>query len=254
MRKLFAISTLTLIAGCSVLTPPAEDPVLIKLTELEQRLGAVERVVANQSLVELSRQISALERSTDELRGSAETLEYDAAATADRQRALYADLDSRIAALEAAIEALSQPSVMDGGPMSPGELPVPGGSESENYQAAFQLIQEQRYEAAEMAFQQFLISFPNSENTANAIYWLAESYYVRQQFADALGSFERVILEHSSHRKAVDALLKIGYCNYELERWEQAREALQQVQTDYPDTTAARLAGQRLERMETEGV
>ncbi len=254
MRKLLAASTLVFIAGCSVLTPPSEDPVLIKLTELERRLGAIERVVQNQSLVELSQQISALERSTDELRGVAETLEYDAASTADRQRALYADLDSRIAALEAAVESLARPSVMDGGPMSPGQLPVPGGSDSENYQAAFQLIQEQRYDAAEMAFEQFLISFPESENKANAIYWLAESFYVRQQFADALGSFERVMLEHPTHRKAVDALLKVGYCNYELERWGPAREALLQVQTDYPDTTAARLAGQRLDRMETEGV
>ncbi len=254
MRITITILAFALVAGCSVLTPPSEDPVLLKLTELERRLGAVERIVQNQSFVELSQQISALERSTDELRGVAETLEYDAASTADRQRALYADLDSRIAAIEASIEALAQTSVLDGGPIAPGQLPVPGGSDRDNYQAAFQLIQEQRYDAAEIAFTQFLVSFPDSDNVANAIYWLAESYYVRQQFADALQSFERVVLEHPSHRKAVDALLKIGYCNYELERWEQAREALAQVQSDYPDTTAARLAGQRLERMTSEGV
>jgi len=46
----------------------------------------------------------------------------------------------------------------------------------------------------------------------------------------------------------------MGYCNYELERWDNARGALARVQEDYPETTAARLAGQRLKRMETEGV
>ena len=49
-------------------------------------------------------------------------------------------------------------------------------------------------------------------------------------------------------------MLKVGYCNYELQRWNDARSALARVQSDYPDTTAARLAGQRLKRMESEGV
>jgi TolA-binding protein len=51
-----------------------------------------------------------------------------------------------------------------------------------------------------------------------------------------------------------DALLKMGYCNYELERWNDARAALARVQADYPETTAARLAEQRLKRMDSEGV
>ena len=51
-----------------------------------------------------------------------------------------------------------------------------------------------------------------------------------------------------------DALLKMGFCNYELQRWDQARMALAKVQDEYPETTAARLAGQRLERMKSEGV
>ncbi|NIW25524.1 MAG: tetratricopeptide repeat protein, partial [Gammaproteobacteria bacterium] len=46
-----------------------------------------------------------------------------------------------------------------------------------------------------------------------------------------------------------DALLKIGFCNYELSQWDQARAALERVVREFPDTTAARLATQRLERM-----
>ena len=46
----------------------------------------------------------------------------------------------------------------------------------------------------------------------------------------------------------------MGYCNYELEQWAEARDALTRVQDEFPETTAARLAGQRLERMEEEGV
>jgi TolA-binding protein len=50
-----------------------------------------------------------------------------------------------------------------------------------------------------------------------------------------------------------DALLKIGFCNFELEQWQDARVALTRVVNDYPDSTAARLANQRLQRMTSEG-
>ena len=239
-------------AGCTLLQPAADDPVLVKLDELDRRLANVERVVNNQSLVDLAQQVSALERRTDELQGRAETLEYDAENTGDRQRQLYADLDARIQALEASVRPGG--GVLDGGSLRPGELPVPQGSDRDNYQAAFELLKQQRYEPAGLAFQQFLVSFPDSELADNAQYWLAESYYVTKRFEDALVSFQVVVDDYPRSRKVADALLKIGYCNYELKRWDAARAALGRVQADFPETTAARLAGQRLQRMEEEGV
>ena len=143
---------------------------------------------------------------------------------------------------------------MDGGTLSPGQLPVPGGSDRDNYQAAFELLKEQRYEPAAMAFEQFLVTYPDSELADNAQYWLAESHYVTQMFDRALAEFEVVISKFPRSRKVPDALLKVGSCNYELKDWAAARAALSRVQSEYPDTTAARLAGQRLTRMEEEGV
>jgi len=69
-----------------------------------------------------------------------------------------------------------------------------------------------------------------------------------------LSEFEIVIETFPNSRKVPDALLKMGYCNYELKRWDAARVSLARVQTDYAETTAARLAGQRLQRMGDEGV
>lgn len=241
-------------AGCSVLTPPEEDPVLIQLAEMDRRLAAIERVMQNQSLVTLTQQVSALEREAAELQGITETLGYDAATTAERQRQLYQDLDARIRNLEQVLQANGTPSVLDGGNLAPGQLPVPGGSDRDNYQAAFELVKEQRYEPAALAFQQFLVTFPDSDLAANAQYWLAESYYVTEKFSDALTAFRKVIDDYPQSRKVADALLKMGYCNYELERWDAARESLVRVQADFPGTTAARLADQRLKRMESEGV
>ncbi len=245
-------STMTL-GGCTLLEPQGEDPVLVKLSELERRMEAIERVVQNQSLVNLTQQVSSMERRDDEMQGRVESLEHNSETTADRQRQLYADLDARIQELESSVQA-HRPSVMEGGTLSPGQLPMPDGSDRDNYQAAFELLKEQRYEPAAMAFQQFLVTYPDSELADNAQYWLAESHYVTQMFGEALEEFEVVIQKFPRSRKVPDALLKMGYCNYELKDWAAAREALTRVQADYPETTAARLAGQRLSRMDEEGV
>lgn len=253
-KTLLLLLAVTALGGCELLQPPGEDPVLVKLDELERRMQAIERVVQNQSLVNLTQQVNSLERSGAEVQGRIEELEHNSATTADRQRQLYADLDARIQELETAVQANNTRGVMDGGSLSPGQLPVPGGSDRDNYQAAFELLKQQRYEPAAMAFQQFLLTFPDSELADNAQYWLAESHYVTQKFDEALAEFGVVISRFPQSRKLPDALLKMGYCSYELKDWAAAREALTRVQEDYSDTTAARLAGQRLARMDEEGV
>lgn len=249
---LFALFT-GIIAGCAVV-PPEEDPVLIKLDEIDKRLAAVERVLANGSLVDLTMQVDSLQRETAEIRGRTESVEHESEITTTRQRDLYIDLDERIRLLEVKTRrAVPVVNVLDGGSLAPGQLPVPGGSDRDNYQAAFELLKQQRYEPAALAFQQFLVSFPGSQLADNAQYWLAESYYVTDQFNEALAQFSNVINQYPDSRKVPDALLKVGYCNYELKRWNDARAALTRVHSEYADTTAARLAEQRLNRMDEEG-
>jgi len=250
-KPLLIVVSILVFSGCAV-TPPDEDPVLIKLTELERRLQNIERVVQNQSLVNLTQQVSSVERRGDEMQGRVEELEHSSESALERQRQLYVDLDTRMQELEASVQG--QTSALHGGALIPGQLLIPGGSDRDNYQAAFELLKEQRYEPAASAFEQFLATFPDSELADNAQYWLAESHYVTQQFDRALSEFEVVIGSFPDSRKVPDALLKIGYCNYELEHWDDARGSLTRVQTEHAETTAARLAGQRLQRMDEEGV
>lgn len=247
LSALSATAAALLLAGCAMQNPQ-EDPVVIKLNDLERRLSAVERILANGSLVDMAVQVDNLQRTTAELSGRTESLEYEAQETAKRQRDLYQDLDERIQSLEQRLQA----GGVDGA-LAPGQLPVPGGSDRDNYQAAFELLKQQHYEQAASAFKQFLSTYPDSQLADNAQYWLAESYYVTGQFEPALREFAVVIEEHPQSSKVADALLKMGYCNYELKRWDAARDALQRVRTEFPDTTAARLADQRLDRMREEG-
>ena len=248
--SLLAVAAL---GGCELM-PATEDPMQSRLLEIERRLAAIERIVENQSLVELTRQVGTLERRADELQGRTETIEYNANETADRQRQLFTDLDARLQSLEAGMEARPKVGVLEGGTLPPGQLPMPEGSDRDNYQAAFELLKQERYDMAATAFQQFLISFPDSEFADNAQYWLAESHYASNQFEQALSKFQAVIDDYPRSRKVPDALLKMGYCNYNLQRWDEARATLSRVEADYPETTAARLASQYLRRMDSEGV
>lgn len=249
---IIAAAAVSMQGGCAVFEPPPQgpDPTQQKLAELERRLAALERILASGALIELTEQVDDLQRQTAEIRGRTDTIEYNAESTGSRQRDLYVDLDDRVRTLEQNLRA--QPPAAPTATAASG-LPVPGGSDRENYEAAFELLKQQQYDAAGAAFGQFLASFPDSQLADNAQYWLAESYYVTDRFEDALAQFQVVLRDYPRSRKLPDALLKIGYSNYELKRWNAARSALQQVRDQYADSTAARLAEQRLTRMTDEG-
>ncbi len=240
---------LVAMAGCEGMLSKEDDPMYLKMNELDSRLARVERLVDNEGLANLMAQLDAMQKDVAALRNDVETLQYQAGQSNDRQKDLYVDIDLRLQALEKANANLD---VFEGGSLSPGQLPVPGGTDRANYQAAFELLKQGRYDQAAIALQQFMVAFPSSELSDNAQYWLAETYYVTQKYKQALPAFQAVIDRYPDSRKIPDALLKIGYCNYELKRMGAAEKALQAVAADYPETTAARLASQRLERISSE--
>ena len=258
MNKSLASLAFLALGACMTI-PPEEDPVYLKLTDLEARLIRIERVIDNQSLIELATQVEQLQSQTQALRGEIETLRFESDNAAKRQRELYVDVDQRLGELESASRemaiaatATTGDSVLGAGDVPTVQLPVPGGNDRANYQAAFEMLKEGRYAESAQAFTQFLLAFASSPLADNAQYWLAETYYVERKFEDALPAFEEVLESYPESRKIPDALLKIGYCNYELKQFDGARAALEKVATDYPETTAARLANQRLERMAQE--
>lgn len=240
-----------LLAGGCELMEPRPDPMAAKVADLERRIAALERILASGSLIDLTVQVDELQRQTAELSGRTDTLEHNADNTANRQRDLYLDLDDRLQNLEQNLQTASAAAVGDDAPT--GQLLVPGGTDRENYEAAFELLKQQRYAEAGDAFHQFLNSFPDSQLADNGQYWLAEAYYVTERFEEALIQFQVVISAYPRSRKIPDALLKIGYSNYELGQWDSARAALEKVREDYPESTAATLADQRLKRMDDEG-
>jgi len=239
------------IAGCAT-TPASEDPVLVKLTEIEDRLDRIERVTANESLVQMASQIDEMQGELRELRGEVETLRFEDQSAADRQRDQYLDLDRRLQGLEqgggGSISAGSATGVAVAAGSAAGAA-APAGSERSRYEAAFELLKEGRYEEARTAFQQYLVDYPNSDLAGHSQYWLGETYYVSQDYKAALPAFRKVVTSYNTSRKLPDALLKIGYCQVELGQLAAARKTLADVVRQYPETTAARLASQKLEQI-----
>jgi tol-pal system protein YbgF len=243
--------SLIALAGCSSLSPTT-DPVYLRLQDIDARLIRIERVIENESLIELSSQLTQLQAETASLRGEIETLRYESENSAARDRDLYIDVDTRLQNLERGQTRVVPPA--GSGAQTPGQAAAPPSAvgDQEAYNAAFGLIQNRRYEEATRAFTDFLVVYPESSLRDNAQYWLAETYYVRRQFAVALPEFQTVLDAYPQSAKLADALLKVGYCNHELGQIDAARTALREVQRLYPETTAARLATQRLERISQE--
>jgi tol-pal system protein YbgF len=249
LRTALFAAVAAVLAGCAT-TPPEEDPVVQKMTELDSRLLRLERVLANQSLLDLSQRLEAAQAEARTIRGQLEELQHSMQKTQDQQRELYGDVDRRLSALEGTGAAVAGAAVAS---RASSGLPVPQGDDRANYQAAFDLLKDGKYPEAISGFKQFLATFPDSALADNAQYWLGEAHYVTKAFPDALRDFRVVLEKYPDSRKIPDALLKIGYCNYELKNYPEARSALGQVVQRFGDTTAARLASQRLAKMDAEG-
>jgi len=243
-------------AGCAA-TPPAEDPVQIKLNDLDARVARIERVVANQSLLTLANEVEALRADVRAMHNDIDELGHNLEISRKQQRDLYADLDRRLKSLEprtapsgADVPPAGVPRAAASGAAP--NLPAPDGSDKANYQAAFALLKDSQYDRAISAFQEFLASFPDSALADNAQYWLGEAHYVNKSYPEALSAFKKVIDKYPQSRKLPDALLKIGYCNYEMKQWPAAKDALARVVSSFPDAPAGHLAQQRLEKMVAE--
>jgi len=213
----------------------------------ERRLPRLERVLENQILLEMLDGMAALEAELQALRGVSETHGNKIEGLKRRQKELYLDLDRRMQDLERTGGGSSAAPAADLG------AAVDANIEQSAYEQAFRMLQEGRYDPAAREFQAFLQAYPDGRYAANAQYWLGEVYYLKRDFDKAVTEFGKVIDGYPNSPKRVNALLKKGFVHYEKGEWAKARTALQAVKQHYGDTSAARLADNRLRQMRAEG-
>lgn len=227
-----------------------------------------------ETLVDLLLQLEALQRELRVLRGQVEVQNHELKQMKRRERDLFSDFDRRLRELERRSDTAAAPypparptttvvppgTVRPTPPASVGALPVApaaplstAAQEQQDYDAAFNLLKQGYYERAAKSFREFIQKYPRGPLADNAQYWVGEANYVVRNFRVALEEFQKVLTAYPTSTKAPDSLLKIGYSHYELGAYDQARTTLSQVIARYANTTVAKSAEFRLEKMANEG-
>ena len=115
------------------------------------------------------------------------------------------------------------------------DTPPPGLSPQEQYNEAFGLLQDARYEEAHEAFSRFIDVNPTHDLAQNAAYWRAESLYARQMYPDAAKSYALNLRQYPEGRKAPDNMVKLGLALLKLGRSEEACRAFEQLDQAFSD-------------------
>ncbi|MGH8612772.1 MAG: tol-pal system protein YbgF [Gammaproteobacteria bacterium] len=225
----------------------------------------------NQGLFTLLNQVESLQREVRALHGELEEQSYRLQQLERRHEEISGDLDRRLQTVESAggsppagLGAGSLPSprapaeaIAQGSPTGP--LPATGAdielaanapeAEKQTYQQAFGLLKAGQYDNAIAGFIGFLAQYPNSAYADNAQYWVGEAYYVTRKFDPAIMEYSKLMQTYPDSPKVPHALLKIAYSYDELGQKADAKAKLQELIKSYPNSTAAKLAQERLQRL-----
>ncbi|WP_372999822.1 tol-pal system protein YbgF [Marinobacter sp.] len=213
---------------------------------------------SNQASSELFYMIQQLQGEVRRLQGEVEEQRHQIERLQQQGRDRYIDLDQRILDLSEKVASRSEPDSDEGaGSVGPdGSAPAlvareyrqPDAEERKAYDQIQDLIRNQKkYDEAISRIYEFLDEYPEGDLTVNAYYWLGEVYLVKPQLEQAKQAFTIVATRYGDHRKAPDAVYKLGVTHDRLGEKEEARRSMQTVVEDYPSSSAANLARKFLE-------
>lgn len=213
-------------------------------TAFETRLQTLERMVANRNMqfLQLQQQLESLQDEVSQLRGITEEQGYQLEKVLQRQRELYQEIETRVSSSLAATTPVND-VVSDGvsGTMSSNL------NENDAYDRAVQLImQDKRYDDAIPEFKAFLENYPESVYVPNAHYWLGQLLTIKNDSKGALGHFESLVNGFPDSNKRSDAMLKLANAYIKEGETTRAKKILNDLVAQYPDSTPAKLAVEKL--------
>jgi len=108
------------------------------------------------------------------------------------------------------------------------------GSPLEQYNAAFALLRQARYDEAEQALRGFIQRNPKDALAGNAQYWLGETYFARKDYGSAASAFAEGYEKYPHSPKAPDDLLKLGITLGILGQKDNACRVYTRLEHDFP--------------------
>lgn len=200
-----------------------------RIDELANRVDAMQH-----GQLEAANGSDATNQAIAQLRGATEQLSNDVGSAQKREHDRYADLDARLRKLEPADVTID------------GHAAQVGRDEQAAYDAAVGQFRSNDFRNAINAFSAFVARYPQSVYTAAAQFWLGSSYYAVKDFTSAVTA-QLYLLEHFPESPRIpDALLNIASSQIELNDRKNARNTLNRIVKDFPNTDQARLAQDRL--------
>ncbi|GGY85245.1 tol-pal system protein YbgF [Marinobacter zhanjiangensis] len=209
----------------------------------------------NQGNAELFFMIERLQQEVRSLRGEVEEQRHQLDRLTRQSRERYIDLDQRLMELSeqqqqrgsgtggsgsstaAASSERPQPQTVSQ------EYRQPSAEERETYERIQTLIQQDKaYDEAIGELYEFINEYPEGDLTVNAYYWLGEVYLVKPQLEQAKQAFTIVATRFQDHRKAPDALYKLGVVHDRMGEKDQAERYMERVVNQYGASQAANLA------------
>ena len=135
---------------------------------------------------------------------------------------------------ESAVASLPRPN--------PADIAVPERSTlsaEQQYENAVQLLQAGNYKGAQDGLEVFLDLHEDHQLASNAAYWLAETHYVRQNYAAAAAAFARNYGTYGKDSpKAIDNLLKLGMSLSNLGESDKACLSYDELKSSFPNPPA----------------
>jgi TolA-binding protein len=98
-------------------------------------------------------------------------------------------------------------------------------------------------------FEMYLGYFTKSPQADQAQFYVGECHYSRGAWQDAIGAYNLVIATYARSALAADAYYKRGLALEQLGQRDRARESYDGAIKNFPETSAARLAKQALDRL-----
>jgi len=160
-----------------------------------------------------------LEQRVNELTNKTEQLTHKNALLQKQVDALSSDVEFRFKELEAKSKAVPAKGELAKKPADPKKAKVAFGK-------AYALLKEQKYKEAQLALEGFLQSYPNSEYSGSAYYWLGESFMLRKNYNKAAVNYIQSFTKFPKNSKADLSMLKLASALNSLDKKKEACSTL----------------------------
>jgi len=147
----------------------------------------------------------------------------------------------RILELRATMEERAQSMTT---PDSTAAAAAPGPAQL--FQLSFDQLRRGSYAAARAGFEELLRRYPDFDEASAAQLYIGQSYAEERRTAEADSVYAMVVTKYSRSKDAPTALYKYALSQLSQGKKAAARVALQRVVREYPQSTEAELAGDRL--------